>query len=214
MAVEPRRQDVIRAAAAQLEVGAALDDAESELALGSWLVAAALRPQAGARTAASRRPRSTPAGGHSSTWKTRLHGKKSIAALVALADESTFLDPPAAEIPSDAAPDLDTQRQIISRTVKYLKEVIPKLPDFFAIRTTIEYEQPSLQKADTWKTALADQSLREAVIEKATLRYRNGHEEQGTEKREARPSARKRDLNLVGVFSPCWLRAQRRYARR
>jgi hypothetical protein len=94
------------------------------------------------------------------------------------------------------------QRRIILGTAKYLKEVIPKLPDFFAIRTTTEYEQPSPQKADAWKTALADQSLREAVIEKATLRYRNGHEEQDTEKRQASPSARRRDLNLIGVFSP------------
>jgi hypothetical protein len=44
--------------------------------------------------------------------------------------------------------------------------------------------------------------LREAVTEKATLRCRNGHEEQDTEKRKASSSARKRDLNLVGVFSP------------
>jgi VWFA-related protein len=137
-----------------------------------------------------------------SLWKNRLRGKKSIAALVTLADESAFLDPPAAEILSDPAPDLDTQRQMILGTAKYLKEAIPKLPDFFAIRTTTEYEQPSPRKEDTWKTALADQSLREAVTEKATLRYRNGHEEQDTEKRNASQSARKRDLNLVGVFSP------------
>ena len=137
-----------------------------------------------------------------SLWKNRLRGKKSIVALVALADESAFLDPPAAEILSDPAPDLDTQRQMISRTVKYLKEVIPKLPDFFAIRTTTEYEQPSPQKADTWKTALADQLLREAVTKKATLLYRKGHEEQDTEERRASQSARNRDLNLVGVFSP------------
>ncbi len=137
-----------------------------------------------------------------SLWKNRLRGKKSIAALVALADESAFLDPPAAEILSDPAPDLDTQRQMISRTVKYLQEVIPKLPDFFAIRTTTEYEQPSPQKADTWKTALADQSLRAAVTQKATLRYRNGHEEQDAEKKKGSPSARKKDLNFTGVFSP------------
>ena len=137
-----------------------------------------------------------------SLWKDRLRGKKSKAALVALADESAFLDPPAAEILSDPAPDLDTQRQMMSRTVKYLKEVIPKLPDFFAIRTTTEYEQPSPQKGDTWKTALADQSLREAVTEKATLRYRNGHEEQDAEKKKGSSSARKKDLNFIGVFGP------------
>ena len=137
-----------------------------------------------------------------SLWKDRLHGKNSRAALVALADESAFLDPPAAEILSDPAPDLDMQRQILSRTVKYLKEVIPKLPDFFATRTTTEYQQPSTKKGDTWKTALVDQSLREAVIEKATLRYRNGHEEQDAEKKNGSPSARKKDLNFIGVFGP------------
>ena len=137
-----------------------------------------------------------------SLWKDRLRGKKSKAALIALADESAFLDPPAAEVLSDPAPDLDTQRQMVSRTVNYLKGVIPKLPDFFAIRTTTEYEQPLPQKGDTWKTALADQSLREAVTEKATLRYRNGHEEQDAEKKTGSPSARKRDLNFIGVFGP------------
>jgi hypothetical protein len=137
-----------------------------------------------------------------SLWKDRLRGKKSKAALTALADESAFLDPPAAEILSDPAPDLDTQRQMLSRTVKYLKEVLPKLPDFFAIRTTTEYEQPSPKEGDTWKTALADQSLREAVTEKATLRYRNGHEEQDAEKKKGSPSAKKKDLNFIGVFGP------------
>jgi VWFA-related protein len=135
-------------------------------------------------------------------WKDRLRDKKSNEALVTLADESAFLDPPAAEILSDPVPDLDTQRRMMVRTVNYLKEVIPKLPDFFAIRTTTEYEQPSPHKGDTWKTALADQSLREAVIEKADLRYRNGHEEQATEKKKASPNARQRDLNFIGVFGP------------
>ena len=137
-----------------------------------------------------------------SEWKDRLRGKKSKEALVALADESAFLDPPAAEILSDPAPGLDTQRQMMSRTVKYLEDVIPKLPDFFAIRTTTEYEQLSPQKGNTWKTALTDQSLREAVIEKAGLRYQNGHEEQDVEKRKGSPSARQKDLNFIGVFGP------------
>ena len=40
------------------------------------------------------------------------------------------------------------------------------------------------------------------MTETATLRYRNGHEEQDTEKRKNSPSAGKRDLKLIGVFSP------------
>jgi VWFA-related protein len=140
--------------------------------------------------------------GQLTLWKDRLHGKNSRAALVALADESAFLDPPVAEILSDPAPDLGTQRQILSRTQKYLQEGLPKLPDFFATRATTEYEQPSPKEGDTWKTALADQSLREAVTEKATLRYRNGREEQDAEKKKGSSSARKKDLNFVGVFGP------------
>ena len=66
-----------------------------------------------------------------SLWKDRLHGKKSRAALVGLADESAFLDLPQAEILSDPAPDLNMQRQILSRTEKYLQEAIPETAGFF-----------------------------------------------------------------------------------
>ena len=107
------------------------------------------------------------------------------------------------------------QRQMLLRTEKYLGDVIPKLPDFFAIRTTTEYEQPSPKKGDTWKTALADQSLREAVIEKATLRYRNGHEEQDAEKKKASRARRKKRPQFHRCFqSDSGLRARRRHARR
>jgi VWFA-related protein len=137
-----------------------------------------------------------------SLWQDRLRGKKSKAALTALGDSSAFLDPPEAEIPRDPAPDLEAQRQMLSRTVKYLRDVIPRLPDFFAVRTTTQYEQLSPKEGNSWKTALADQSLREAVTEKATLRYRNGHEEQDVEKKTGSRSAKKKDLNFIGAFGP------------
>jgi hypothetical protein len=40
------------------------------------------------------------------------------------------------------------------------------------------------------------------VTEKATLRYRNGREEQDAEKKKGSASARKKDLNFTGVFGP------------
>jgi VWFA-related protein len=137
-----------------------------------------------------------------SLWQGRLRGKKSKSALIVLADNSAFLDPPKAEMPLDPAPDLEEQRQMLLRTVKYLDNSIPKLPDFFATRTTTQYEQPPPNEGDTWKTALADQSLHEAVTERATIRYRNGHEEQDVEKKKGSQSAMKKDLNFVGVFGP------------
>src|ERR1035441_4617403 len=50
-------------------------------------------------------------------WKAILPGDKAQAALVALADASEFLDPPAAEIPATAPPDLAAQRRILALTV-------------------------------------------------------------------------------------------------
>ena len=76
-----------------------------------------------------------------SSWTASLRGKKARQALVALADVSAFLDPPAAEIPRDAAPDLTAQRVIVSLAVDYLNKTITKLPNFYATRTTVRYEE-------------------------------------------------------------------------
>ncbi|HLY43151.1 MAG TPA: VWA domain-containing protein [Terracidiphilus sp.] len=129
-------------------------------------------------------------------------GAKSRAALTALADESAFLDPPAADILADPAPDPAAQQEILSRTRAYLQSVLPKLPDFYAARTAVRYQQPTPRQDDTWKAALSDQSLRVAVTVKATLRYRKGREEQDVEKQKGSRAAKRRDLNLVGVFGP------------
>jgi VWFA-related protein len=129
-------------------------------------------------------------------------GKKSGAALTGLADESAFLGPPAEAILADPAPTAASQHEMVSRTGEYLMTVLPRLPDFYATRTTVEYEQPLPNESDPWKTALPDQSLRAAVTVKATLRYRKGHEEQDAEKRKGSSAAKLRDLNLIGVFGP------------
>jgi VWFA-related protein len=137
-----------------------------------------------------------------SLWKDRLRGKNSKAALVRLADASVFLSSPADEILPNVAPDRDQQRDMLSRTAKYVDDVLLKLPDFFATRTTVQFEQRSPKETDTWKTALADQSLLEAVTEKTTLWYRNGHEEWDAQKRTGSRSAKLKDLSFIGIFGP------------
>ena len=67
-----------------------------------------------------------------SQWKAELPGPKAWLALVALADQSAFLRPPEAEMPALPAPDLATQRQIMSSAANYVSRIIPKLPNFFA----------------------------------------------------------------------------------
>lgn len=133
-------------------------------------------------------------------WLGQIRGKQSREALTVLADASVFLNPPAAEIPAKPAPDYNAQVQMLRRTVQYLNQIAPRLPDFYAIRTLAEYDQHVPEEAQ-WKTAPADQSLHEWVTEKSTLLYRNGREEQIVHKRKQKKSL-KRDLSFIGIFGP------------
>jgi hypothetical protein len=86
-------------------------------------------------------------------FETTLKGKKARQALVALADRSVFLAPPADEIPLIAPPDAAAQRLLVSRAIAYVNHTIPRLPNFFADRTTVEYHQRPPERGQTWKTA-------------------------------------------------------------
>ena len=109
-----------------------------------------------------------------SSWTASLRGKKARQALVAIADVSAFLDPPAAEIRRDAAPDLTAQQVIVSRAVDYLNNTIPKLPNFSATRATVRYEEtPQFINASI---PIGYRPLNVAASSKETVLYRNGKE--------------------------------------
>jgi VWFA-related protein len=82
-------------------------------------------------------------------WEADLPGPESRQALVALADASAFLNPPASEIPTTAPPDVVTQKQIVALAVDYASKTISKLPDFFATRDTIRFEDTPPRQMDT-----------------------------------------------------------------
>jgi len=135
-------------------------------------------------------------------WAASLSGKKKARqALAALADVSAFLDPPRAEVPADAPPDADGQRRMISRAVDYLNNTIPKLPNFYATRTTVRYEEtPKYVEA---RIPVDYQPLHAAASSKATVLYRNGKEV--VDSRGAKGKKRKaadRYLLTYGVFGP------------
>jgi hypothetical protein len=103
-----------------------------------------------------------------------LRGGKARQALVALADASAFLDPPAGEIPADAPPDHNAQQRITSLTLEYLNKALPNLPNFFATRTTVHYQEtPPFEKGDA---KITYQPLRAADTVKDTVLYRHGYE--------------------------------------
>jgi hypothetical protein len=102
-------------------------------------------------------------------------GKKSRRALVALADASVFLRPAAADVLSQARPDLDEQRRMLASTVEYLAKTLPKLPNFYATRTTVRFEY-KLSRRRTRAGSRSDSFWRQVGGSKVIVVYRDGKE--------------------------------------
>ncbi len=130
-----------------------------------------------------------------------LRGRKARQALVALADASAFLDPPAGEIPADAPPDHNAQQRITSLALGYLNKTLPNLPNFYATRTTVHYkETPPFEKGDA---KITYQPLHAADTEKDTVLYRNGYEIGESEAgRHKKQKADEPYLVTYGTFGP------------
>jgi len=110
-----------------------------------------------------------------------LPGPKSRLALLGLADESAFLDLPAAEIPTTPAPDHATQIALINRAMDDVLKEIPKLPDFFATRVTTRFSGTPLRLSNHLHEALlpgleGNQRLTGIGTTSVTVRYSNGLE--------------------------------------
>jgi hypothetical protein len=134
-----------------------------------------------------------------------IHGARERQALTADADMSIALAPPADEIESRPQPSMEEQQAILARTFDYLGNIIPKLPDFYALRNTAHFEEPGVRDNESWKMSHRDQTLHIAVDEQATVLYRNGHE--AIEKKQplskhSSGGARTGDLETRGTFGP------------
>jgi hypothetical protein len=138
------------------------------------------------------------------TFEATLEGKKAREALLALADQSVFLAPPAAEIPATAPPDMATQRMMFARTIAYVVKTIPTLPDFFATRTIHQYHERPPEPDQTWKTAMGDRSLYPGDSSKAAVHFRNGKEviEGEVTKEKRQKHGELTMLDTVGTFGP------------
>jgi hypothetical protein len=71
--------------------------------------------------------------------KADMPGDKAREQLVILADSAAFLDPPATEIPADAAPDPAAAHQMLTQIVNYVNTTIRQLPNLMAVRDTIGF---------------------------------------------------------------------------
>jgi hypothetical protein len=104
-----------------------------------------------------------------------LPGPESRRSLVLLADLSAFLEPPAEEIPATAKPDLAEQHRIIAAAVSYARKTIHDLPNFFATRDTIRFEDtPEMHRPDM--SLILYQALHPVGRSSETVLYRDGRE--------------------------------------
>jgi VWFA-related protein len=135
------------------------------------------------------------------SWIAATHGKKSQQMLHTLADASAFMPPPPSEVATDAPPDAAEQLRMISLAAEYLKVTMPKLPNFFATRTTVRYEERA--RFDQASSRVGYEPLHETQNFKETVLYRNGSEvaDVGTAKRQKR-NAKDPYLITYGTFGP------------
>jgi VWFA-related protein len=129
------------------------------------------------------------------------YGKKTEQALTMLADASAFLPLPVAQISTDAPPDVNTQQHLISLAANYLQQIIPKLPNFFAERTTARYQETSV--FDAVNRRVEHEPMLPVESFKETILYRNGQEVADARgaKRKKR-NAKDPDLITYGTFGP------------
>jgi VWFA-related protein len=134
-------------------------------------------------------------------WMASLPGIQGRDSLAALADESEFLSPPAAEIPPTPVPEFDTQIQLLKLAVSYAAQTLTRLPNFFATRdTTLFADMPARRDGGTFG---AYKPLHRVGQFGTTVLYRNGKEvvdSGGIKNRISEPS--EQGLITSGEFGP------------
>lgn len=129
----------------------------------------------------------------------KVGGKRARQELSILADASAFLEPPADEIPGEATPDPDAQRRILSLASVYLSTTIHKMPDLFARRTTVRYQETPLYLEAG--TNVNYQPLHVTDSATTTVRYRDGVEVADAKSKRMK-AGDSPQLITYGVFGP------------
>jgi VWFA-related protein len=125
-------------------------------------------------------------------WEANLPGPQCRRSLLILADLSAFLDPPAGQLLQMAPPDLNAQRHLMAMAVEYATKSLHQLPNFFAVRDTIHFEDSPAHKR---YEGGADyrfypyQPLRPVSRSSATVLYRDGEEVVNSESPKSGESA-------------------------
>jgi VWFA-related protein len=131
-----------------------------------------------------------------------LPGGESRRCLVILSDLSAFRSLPATEIPATPPPDIVAQRKMIARTVDYAVKTVSSLPNFFATRETIRFEN-SPQGHLGGASLVPYQQLHAIGTSSVSVLYRDGQEVIDTGAAKNKKGALTPEgLSTRGVFGP------------
>ena len=96
-------------------------------------------------------------------------GSKASLALELLADQSTFLDPPASELPTTPAPDNAAQQRLLDAAQIYVAQTLLHLPNFLATQTVKRFDnrgegRTGLQLEETSSLEVSTRALAQKQI--------------------------------------------------
>jgi len=133
-------------------------------------------------------------------WESNFPGPRTHEALTLLADASSFLDLPAADLPDQAPPDQQAQTDMLLCTIHYAVKTIPVLPDFMATRSTTHFEDTPLRQLFDEDTVY--RPLHATGRSSVPVIYRDGHEVEDVPAAKARKRDTDIGLTTSGEFGP------------
>lgn len=133
-------------------------------------------------------------------WESGFPGPRTREALTLLADASSFLDLPRAEIPDEPPPDQQTEHDMLLRTIDYAVKTIPVLPNFMATRSTTHFEDTPLRQLFDEDTVY--RPLHATGTSSVPVTYRDGHEVAEAPAADARKHDADIGLTTSGEFGP------------
>ena len=141
----------------------------------------------------------------------QLPGEESRKALLALADSSAFLNLPPEDIPTTAPLDPTAQKELLDKSVDYVRKQIPLWPDFMATQNEVQFSDVPAKPPRHTENKPYDETLHVAYQSSATVRFLGGKEElapnlaPGPAPIPVRGNAAKpagATLSVQGVFGP------------
>ena len=165
-------------------------------------------------------------------WEKEFPGTHTREALMKLADQAAFLDPPEADVLRDPPPDNETQERMLALALDYVKTEIRRLPNFYATRETMHFEYAPSQQSTSASPASFGSAVRNMRVpglaigrteskplhstgaSSVTVTYRDGREVSVTQTEKSKPEDHPvTGLTTSGEFGPILGRgAGRRHA--